>query len=132
MVRLARRALRNLIWRLRNRLIVAYLFIAVVPIVLVIGLLAGAVVPCVGQTAVYLVNTALDARMRQPSFPADVMVRGSRPGSCKRLSIACSFGARRSFPEFELLATGEDEHATRRTPSCNPRRRLGAMQAASS
>src|SRR3954452_2628743 len=41
MVRLARKALRNLIWRLRNRLIMAYLFIAVVPIVLVIALLAG-------------------------------------------------------------------------------------------
>jgi len=32
--RLARRAMRRAIWRLRNRLIAAYLFIAVVPIVL--------------------------------------------------------------------------------------------------
>ena len=38
-VRLAQFALRNLIWRLRNRLIVAYLFIAVVPVVLILVLM---------------------------------------------------------------------------------------------
>ena len=35
---LARRIARRAIWRLRNRLIVAYLFIAVVPIVLILAL----------------------------------------------------------------------------------------------
>ena len=39
--RLARRGLRKAIWRLRNRLIAAYIFIAVVPIVLIL-LLVGA------------------------------------------------------------------------------------------
>ena len=34
--RLARRGMRKAIWRLRNRLIAAYLFIAVVPIVLIL------------------------------------------------------------------------------------------------
>jgi hypothetical protein len=38
--RLARRGLRKAIWRLRNRLIAAYIFIAVVPVVLIL-LLAG-------------------------------------------------------------------------------------------
>src|SRR5438874_12465866 len=38
LVRLARRAMRLAIWRLRNRLIVAYLSIAVVPVVLTLFL----------------------------------------------------------------------------------------------
>src|SRR5260370_2006210 len=37
-IKIGRMAMRNLIWRLRNRLIVAYLFIAVVPIGLVLPL----------------------------------------------------------------------------------------------
>ena len=39
-IRLLRRAARQAIWRLRHRLIVTYLFIAVVPIVLIAGLAA--------------------------------------------------------------------------------------------
>lgn len=62
--RLARRGMRQAIWRLRNRLIVAYLFIAVVPVVLILALVAGASYAVIGQTAVYLVNTELINRMR--------------------------------------------------------------------
>src|SRR5579864_9036824 len=40
-MRLARSGIRKLIWRLRNRLIVAYLFIAMVPIALILALVAG-------------------------------------------------------------------------------------------
>jgi phosphoserine phosphatase RsbU/P len=39
-IRLARRGLRKAIWRLRNRLIAAYIFIAVVPVVLILLLAA--------------------------------------------------------------------------------------------
>src|SRR5436309_2178386 len=53
--RLARRFLRKAIWRLRNRLVLAYLFIAVVPIVLILGLVAIAAWAVIGQMAVYLV-----------------------------------------------------------------------------
>src|SRR5206468_1883032 len=74
-VRLARFALRKAIWRLRNRLMVAYLFIAVVPIVLILALLAGTAYLVVGQMAVYLVYTELSNRVRQLAFPTDAMVR---------------------------------------------------------
>src|ERR1035438_6229033 len=52
--RAVRRILRGAVWRLRNRLIVAYLFIAVVPIVLILAMagLAGYVV--IGEMAVFL------------------------------------------------------------------------------
>src|SRR6185503_13302418 len=74
-VRLARYALRNLIWRLRNRLIVAYLFIAVVPIVLILVLLATTAYVVVGQMAVFLVYTELQNRMGTLTFPANNLVR---------------------------------------------------------
>src|SRR5262245_32735979 len=60
LIRLARRAMRNAIWRLRNRLIAAYLFIAVVPIVLIMSLAALTANAVIGQMAVYLVNTELN------------------------------------------------------------------------
>jgi sigma-B regulation protein RsbU (phosphoserine phosphatase) len=61
-VQLARRNARRLTWRLRNRLIVAYLFIAFVPIALIAILAALAVWELVGGTAVYLVSSELERR----------------------------------------------------------------------
>jgi hypothetical protein len=62
--RLARRGLRKAIWRLRNRLIAAYIFIAVVPVVLILLLVGIASYVVIGQMAVYLVNTELRHRRR--------------------------------------------------------------------
>src|ERR1019366_7003728 len=62
--RVARRGMRKAIWRLRNRLIAAYLFIAVVPIVLILTLVGFAGWAVIGQMAVYLVNTELNHRER--------------------------------------------------------------------
>jgi len=61
-LQLMRRNVRRIIWRLRNRLIVAYLFIAFVPIVLIAILVAIAGYMLVGQVAVYLVTSELDRR----------------------------------------------------------------------
>jgi sigma-B regulation protein RsbU (phosphoserine phosphatase) len=61
-LQLLRRNVRRIIWRLRNRLIVAYLFIAFVPIVLIAILVAIGADLLVGQVAVYLVTSELDRR----------------------------------------------------------------------
>lgn len=61
-LQLARRNARRLTWRLRNRLIVAYLFIAFVPIALIAILAALAGWELVGGTAVYLVSSELERR----------------------------------------------------------------------
>ena len=60
--RLTRRYTTTLIWRLRNRLIVAYVFIAVVPILLIVVLVASAIYVITGQAAVYLITSELDRR----------------------------------------------------------------------
>src|SRR5581483_3053205 len=70
-VRLARRYTAQAIWRLRNRLIVAYAFIAVVPILLIIVLVASATYMITGQTAVYLITSELDRRNALLAAAAD-------------------------------------------------------------
>jgi sigma-B regulation protein RsbU (phosphoserine phosphatase) len=59
-IRLLRRYAPQMIWRLRNRLIVAYAFIAVVPVLLIVVLVASAAYVITGQAAVYLITSALD------------------------------------------------------------------------
>jgi sigma-B regulation protein RsbU (phosphoserine phosphatase) len=61
-IRLARTGIRKAIWRLRNRLIVAYVFIAMVPIALILALVAVSTYEMTGQIALYLVNSELDRR----------------------------------------------------------------------
>ncbi len=61
-IRISRAVVKQMLWRLRNRLIVAYFFIAVVPIIL-ITLLAGLGVALVGgQISIYLVTSELERR----------------------------------------------------------------------
>ena len=62
-IRLLRLVARQALWRLRHRLLVTYLFIAGVPIVLIIGLAALAGYMLVYQLAAYLVTTELDRRI---------------------------------------------------------------------
>jgi phosphoserine phosphatase RsbU/P len=62
-LRLIRMAFRRGIWRLRNRLLAAYLFMAVVPILLIATLAVFAVRAIASQLAVYLVTSELDRRI---------------------------------------------------------------------
>lgn len=61
--RLILRGIRKAIWRLRNRLIVSYLFIAVVPMTLMLTLVGLGLYALIGQTAIYSVNAELDRRL---------------------------------------------------------------------
>ena len=62
-LRLLRIGLRKLTWRLRNRLIVAYLFIAVLPILLILLLVGLGGYMLAGQAAAYVVRSELDRRL---------------------------------------------------------------------
>jgi sigma-B regulation protein RsbU (phosphoserine phosphatase) len=105
--RLIRRVTRTMIWRLRNRLIVAYLFIAVVPVVLMVALLLGTSYAVVGQTAAYLAYTALNSRMRLLNLPAVAMSRGpSRDPQTALMRYEETLQG--TFPGFEILSTGEN------------------------
>ncbi len=62
-IRLLRLVARQALWRLRHRLLVTYLFIAGVPLLLIIGLAALAGYMLVYQLAAYLVTTELNRRI---------------------------------------------------------------------
>jgi hypothetical protein len=62
-LRLARLAYSRGIWRLRNRLLAAYLFMAVVPILLIATLAIVGIRAAASQLAVYLVTSELDRRI---------------------------------------------------------------------
>src|ERR1039457_1410745 len=106
LVKIGRMAMRNLIWRLRNRLIVAYLFIAVVPIVLILALMLVTSYALVGQIAVYMVDKELGNRMLTLNMRAESLTRA--PASDPQVALQRALtGLQRSFPVFEILATGE-------------------------
>ena len=73
--RATRYGLRKAIWRLRNRLLVAYLFIAVVPVLLITALIGLVLYAYTGQVAVYLVSSELDRRATQLRGMAQYLAR---------------------------------------------------------
>jgi phosphoserine phosphatase RsbU/P len=76
-VRILRLAMRHAVWRLRNRLIVTYVFIAVVPVLLVVILTALAGWMLLYQLTVYLVNNELDRRVGALQHEAENIARAT-------------------------------------------------------
>ena len=104
---LARRVARKAIWRLRNRLIVAYLFIAVVPIVLILVLVVFAGKGIIGQVAVYLVDTELSRRETNLQREVSGLVR--LPPENPQGYIQRFIQSRNQLPNTELVMTGTKE-----------------------
>jgi sigma-B regulation protein RsbU (phosphoserine phosphatase) len=69
-IRLANYLLKKAIWRLRNRLVLCYILIGVVPVVLVVVLAGIGIWLMAGQTAVYLVTSELNHRVKAMDAPA--------------------------------------------------------------
>jgi sigma-B regulation protein RsbU (phosphoserine phosphatase) len=83
------RLLRKAVWRLRNRLIVTYVFIAVVPIVLVAALACIGGYILITQLASYLVTSELDRRIASLDQAAESIVRSApadRPIVMRRMT----------------------------------------------
>lgn len=87
-VRLARIAMRRALWRLRNRLVMTYLFIAAVPALLTITLVAAGVYYFERQLAVYLVTSELDRRVANLSWLAQSLAAA---GAEQRREMASHF-----------------------------------------
>ncbi len=94
--------IRKLIWRLRYRLIVAYLFIAVVPIVLMGILVWVGAGTFTGQIAAYLVTTELERRTNELFEPARGLAWTSPTQRSERARWFAPYFWDR-FPGFELL-----------------------------
>lgn len=99
---LLRQVRTRLLWKLRNRLIVTYVFIAVVPISLISALVFVAGYLVTGQVSAYLVGTALDRRNTAIDTAAELLARESPED---RLVTAQQLTAT-GIPPFEVLVTG--------------------------
>lgn len=74
-VRIWRSAVRHLLWRLRNRLVVAYFFIAVVPIVLISLLVGLGTALLGGQLSIYLLTSELERRTSSLRGTTEFLIR---------------------------------------------------------
>lgn len=68
---------RKALWRLRNRLVIAYLFIAVVPVVLILVLAGIGGYVLLGQVAAHLVSSELERRLAEMKEPARTMAQAT-------------------------------------------------------
>ena len=90
---------------LRNRLIAAYVFIAVVPVVLILLLAGLATYFVIGQMAVYLVSTELEHRQWMLMHSAKALARVPITDPTTALGRFESV-TRAAFPDFALLVSG--------------------------
>jgi sigma-B regulation protein RsbU (phosphoserine phosphatase) len=75
LIRLAQSGIRRCIWRLRNRLYVTYLFIAVVPICLILVLAGVGAYMFTSQVAVFLVKSELERRTASLRDTAQILIK---------------------------------------------------------
>jgi sigma-B regulation protein RsbU (phosphoserine phosphatase) len=107
-VRLLRAGIRKVVWRLRNRLVVAYLFIAVVPVVLILVLLLIGAYLLTGQIAVYLVTTELERRAEALVGPTEGLITTPPQLRAERIRWMAPY-FRERYPGMELLVRDRSE-----------------------
>src|SRR5216683_4409891 len=105
-VKLGRWVARNALWRLRNRLVVAYLFIGLVPIVLICALVGFAVYLIAGQISTHLVNTEIDRRTAALRSVAELLVNNPSHAVDWDRNVAPYLKVR--FPGVIVVVRGQD------------------------
>ena len=102
LMRLSRIGLRKAIWRLRNRLIVAYVLIAVVPLLLIITLVGLGGYIAAGQIEIYLVRSELDRRVSSLQSVLEGLTQ-VKPGGRQELMRQTGEIYARRYPGVEFL-----------------------------
>jgi sigma-B regulation protein RsbU (phosphoserine phosphatase) len=102
-IRLFRTLARQAVWRLRNRLLVTYLFISVVPILLIIGLALASGYALVDQLAVYLVTSELQRRVDSVDSAAESLVQTSPPSRPAVMQAMMDLFYLEHFPGIEVV-----------------------------
>lgn len=130
-LKFSRRGIRQAIWRLRNRLVVTYLFIAVIPIVLILLLVAIGAYIVTGQIAVYLVTSELERRSAALMAPAQGLLSTAPQDIPARIRWLAPFYAGQ-YPGLELVVrNGQEwrypEGSALRLPSRIERRSSGLI-----
>ncbi len=107
-IRLTRVGLRKAIWRLRNRILVTYVLIAVVPILLILILAGLGSYMLAGQVAVYLARSELDRRVASMQAATDTLLHTNPTIRIESLRRTGEIYSER-FPNLTLQI---DDHGT--------------------
>jgi sigma-B regulation protein RsbU (phosphoserine phosphatase) len=102
-IRVLRIVGRQATWRLRNRLLVTYLFIAVVPVLLLVTLAGAGVYFLSDQLAVYLVTSELDRRIDGLRTAADSIVRTVAPARPALIERMTELFYKDTYPGLEIV-----------------------------
>lgn len=102
-VRLLRMAARQAIWRLRNRLLVTYLFIAVVPVLLLATLAGAGSWFLANQLAVYLVTSELDRRIDELRAAVHSVARSEPRNRAGVMNGMSDLFYKDRYPGFEMV-----------------------------
>jgi len=108
LIRISRFALRKAIWRLRNRILVTYVLIAVVPILLILTLAGLGSYVLAGQVAVYLARSELDRRVASMQAAAETLLHTNPSIRIESLRRTGEIYSER-FPRLFLMI---DDHGT--------------------
>jgi sigma-B regulation protein RsbU (phosphoserine phosphatase) len=100
---LAVRLLRGAVWGLRNRLLVTYLFIAVVPILLILAAVGNAAYLLASQTVVYLATSEFDRRIQGLQTGADSILHTPPPDREDHMTRMAELFYRARYPGLEIL-----------------------------
>ncbi len=102
---LIRGIVRKSIWRLRNRLIMTYVFIGMVPIVLILALAGIGTYILVGQVAAYLVSSELDRLAASLQEPVRILSQAREADQDGMAQAIGNFLAQR-MPGLQVLVMG--------------------------
>ena len=103
-IRISKQIVKDCLWRLRNRLIVAYFFIAVVPIVLITLLTGLGVMLAGGQVSVYLITSELDRRTAALRQSIDFLAHDTQEKIGSAENVGMFLQSR--FPGVEMIVDG--------------------------
>ncbi len=106
-IRLLRHGIRKAIWRVRNRIIVTYVFIAFVPVVLVVTLATLALWAFTSQVAVYLVTSELDRRIESLQAASASIAKMEPGGRAETMRHMADLFYRDRFPGVEMILRTE-------------------------
>ncbi len=107
--RFTRIGMRKAIWRLRNRLLVTYLFIALVPVILIATLAGLSAYFSLSQLSVYLASSELERRASSLEVIAQTIAQSS---ASQRPEIAARIGEshRSRFPDLHIAIATPSSH----------------------
>ncbi len=107
--RLTRYLARQSIWRLRNRLIITYIFIGALPVALILTLVVMGGYIIAGQVAVFLISSELDRRNQALNEPAQILSWSEGANRSRILNQIAPF-VRNHFPRVQMLLHADSDY----------------------